>query len=45
MTKLRHPDSGVIVEVTPEKAELLGWPEAEIEAEPEAEPKRPARKR
>lgn len=43
MTKLRHPDSGAIVEVTPEKAERLGWPEAEPKVE--AESKRPARKR
>lgn len=40
MPKLRHPDSGVIVEVTPEKAKRLGWPEVEV-----VEPKRPARKR
>lgn len=44
MPKLRHPDSGVIVEVTPEKAERLGWPEVEPEVEV-VEPKRPARKR
>ncbi|MBK7822826.1 MAG: hypothetical protein IPJ61_17630 [Tessaracoccus sp.] len=53
MTRLRHPESGAIVEVTDEKAERLGWPLAD-EAEPgnddiedadEAEPVRPARAR
>ena len=39
LVKVQMPGSGVIVEVTPEKAERLGWPAAPVEA------KRPAVKK
>ncbi len=43
MVRLKHPFSGVVVEVTPEKADRLGWPVSD-EAKTDTETKPAVRK-